>query len=97
LRGVDGSTPQALKAFARAALKGMRTEVGSYRRDHLRALAQRVEVDAKAYAGRRIRRKIGRFWSARFRTQVERTEGVEPSSPVWKPSLGRRAASAIWN
>jgi site-specific DNA recombinase len=25
----------------------MRTESGSYRRDHLRALAQRVEVDAK--------------------------------------------------
>jgi len=25
----------------------MRTESGGYRRDHLRALAQRVEVDAK--------------------------------------------------
>jgi hypothetical protein len=33
--------------FARAARKGMRTESGGYRRDHLRALAQRVEVDAK--------------------------------------------------
>ncbi len=40
-------TPQALKTFARAARKGMRTESGCYRRDHLRALAQRVEVDAK--------------------------------------------------
>ena len=39
-------TPHALKAFARAARKGMRTESG-YRRGHLRALAQRVEVDAK--------------------------------------------------
>jgi len=39
-------TPQALKALARSARKGMRTESG-YRRDHLRALAQRVEVDAK--------------------------------------------------
>src|SRR5262249_9093759 len=39
-------TPQTLKALARAARKGMRTESG-YRRDNLRALAQRVEVDAK--------------------------------------------------
>ena len=40
-------TPQALKTFARQARKRMRTEGGGYRRDHLRALAQRVEVDTK--------------------------------------------------
>ena len=40
-------TPQALKTFARQARKRMRIENGGYRRDHLRALAQRVEVDAK--------------------------------------------------
>ena len=40
-------TPQALKTFARTARRRMRTETGGYRRDHLRALAQRVEVDAK--------------------------------------------------
>ena len=40
-------TPQALKTFARQARRRMRTENGGYRRDHLRALAQRVEVDAK--------------------------------------------------
>ena len=40
-------TPQALKTFARQARNRMRTESGGYRRDHLRALAQRVEVDAK--------------------------------------------------
>ena len=40
-------TAQALKTFARQARKRMRTESGGYRRDHLRALAQRVEVDAK--------------------------------------------------
>jgi len=39
-------TVQALKMFARAARRRMRTESGGYRRDHLRALAQRVEVDA---------------------------------------------------
>ena len=40
-------TVQALKTFARQARKRMRTESGGYRRDHLRALAQRVEVDAE--------------------------------------------------
>ncbi|MDE5442270.1 hypothetical protein GWG65_12585 [Bradyrhizobium sp. CSA207] len=40
-------TPQALKTFASQARRRMRTESGGYRRDHLRALAQRVEVDSK--------------------------------------------------
>jgi hypothetical protein len=40
-------TPQALKTFASQARRRMQTGSGGYRRDHLRALAQRVEVDAK--------------------------------------------------
>jgi site-specific DNA recombinase len=40
-------TPHVLKTFARQARKRMRTENGGCRRDHLRALAQRVEVDRK--------------------------------------------------
>ncbi|XSC48568.1 recombinase family protein [Bradyrhizobium sp. RDT10] len=40
-------TLQALKTFASQARRRMRTEQGGYRRDHLRALAQRVEVDTK--------------------------------------------------
>jgi site-specific DNA recombinase len=40
-------TPQSLKTFAGQARRRMRTHSGGYRRDHLRALAQRVEVDAK--------------------------------------------------
>ena len=40
-------TPDALKTFTRTARKRMRTDGGGYRRDHLRALAQRVEVDQK--------------------------------------------------
>jgi site-specific DNA recombinase len=40
-------TPQALRTFASQARRRMRTESGGYRRDHLRALAQRIEVDAK--------------------------------------------------
>src|SRR5215469_1470074 len=40
-------TPQSLKTFARTARKRMRSDSGGYCRDHLRALAQRVEVGAK--------------------------------------------------
>jgi site-specific DNA recombinase len=40
-------TPQALKTFASQVRRRMRTESGGYRRDHLRALAQRLEVDEK--------------------------------------------------
>ena len=46
-RGGPSITPGALKTFARTARKRMRTDGGGYRRDHLRALAQRVEVDQK--------------------------------------------------
>jgi site-specific DNA recombinase len=40
-------TTQSIKTFARTARKRMRIEGGGYRRDYLRALAQRVEVDAE--------------------------------------------------
>jgi hypothetical protein len=39
--------PAALKTFATQTRKRMRTESGGDRGDHLRALAQRIEVDAK--------------------------------------------------
>ena len=38
-------TPQMLRKFASTARERMRMEGGGYRRDHFRALAQRVEVD----------------------------------------------------
>ena len=42
--GNQGVTPDMLKGFARKARERIRPEGGGYRRDHLRALAQRVEV-----------------------------------------------------
>jgi hypothetical protein len=42
--GSKAVTPQMLSKFARAARQRIRLESGGYRRDHLRALAQRVEV-----------------------------------------------------
>ena len=40
-------TPQMLRQFANRARKRMRADEGGYRRDHLRLLAQRVEVADK--------------------------------------------------
>ena len=67
----------------------MRTESGSYRRDHLRALARRVEVDAKevrimgsksvtaAHARRRCKRKSGGFSRSQFCIEVARPTRFE--------------------
>ncbi|HEY9211431.1 MAG TPA: hypothetical protein VIQ29_01110, partial [Ancylobacter sp.] len=45
--GEDAVTPAMVARFADIARKRMRIEGGGYRRDHLRALAQRVEVGAR--------------------------------------------------
>jgi hypothetical protein len=42
--GAKGVTPHMLHKFAESARQRIRLEGGGYRRDHLRALAQRVEV-----------------------------------------------------
>ncbi len=42
--GSQAVTPQMLSKFAQTARQRIRFEGGGYRRDHLRALAQRVEV-----------------------------------------------------
>jgi site-specific DNA recombinase len=42
--GQQAITPQMVRKFARTAREWMRIDGGGYRRDHLRALAQRVEV-----------------------------------------------------
>jgi site-specific DNA recombinase len=76
-------TPQALKTFASQARRRMRTESGGYRRDHLRALAQRIEVDAKEV-------RIMGSKSALLRTLVAASSaktagfGVPSSVPKWR-------------
>src|SRR3546814_12611127 len=42
--GQKAVTPQMLRKFASTARERIRLDGGGYRRDHLRALAQRVEV-----------------------------------------------------
>jgi len=77
-------TPQSLKTFARQARKRMRTEAGGYRRDYLRALAQRVEVDAQEL-------RIMGSKSVLLRTLVAVSGakmagfGVPSSVPKWRP------------
>ena len=76
-------TTQSIKAFARTARKRMRTESGGYRRDYLRALAQRVEVDAKEL-------RIMGSKSELLRTLVAASSaktagfGVPSSVPKWR-------------
>ena len=48
--GQQAVTPAMVSKFTRTARERMRIEGGGYRRDHLRALAQRVEVRTKRYA-----------------------------------------------
>jgi chromosome segregation ATPase len=45
--GSHAVTPDMVKTFARTARERIRIDGGGYRRDHLRALAQRVEVADK--------------------------------------------------
>jgi site-specific DNA recombinase len=76
-------TSQALKTFASQARRRMRSESGGYRRDHLRALAQRVEVDAKEI-------RIMGSKSVLLRTLVAASSaktagfGVPSSVPKWR-------------
>jgi site-specific DNA recombinase len=46
--GQQTIAPQMVQRFARTARERIRIDGGGYRRDHLRALAQRVEVADKA-------------------------------------------------
>lgn len=77
-------TAQSLKTFARQARKRLRTETGGYRGDYLRALAQRVEVDAQEL-------RIMGAKSELLRTLVAASSaktagfGVPSTVPKWRP------------
>ena len=76
-------TPQALATFARQARKRMRNAAGGYRRDHLRALAQRVEVDDREV---RIMGHKTALLSALFASGGGKTPGICVPSfvPKWR-------------
>ena len=59
--GERAITPEMVGRLSQAARERMRLDGGGYRRDHLRALAQRVEVDDDEV---RIILAAARIWSA---------------------------------
>jgi hypothetical protein len=79
-------TPETLRAFALAARAKLRNEDGTYRRDHLRALAQRIEVangtDVRITGSKtellRTLIAVAGVGSAEF--------GVRGFKPKWRPS-----------
>ena len=78
----------------RHARRRMRTESGGYRRDHLRALAQRVEVDAKEV-------RIMGSKSVLLRTLVAVSSaktagfGVPSFVPKWRAGRNRTANTYV--
>jgi site-specific DNA recombinase len=87
-------TPQSLKTFARQARKRLRTESGGYRRDYLRALAQRAEVDAQEL-------RIMGSKSVLLRTLVAAASaktagfGVPSSVPKWRAGQNKTANTYV--
>jgi site-specific DNA recombinase len=79
--GQQAITPQMVQRFARTARERTRID-GGYRRDHLRALAQRVEV-----ADREVR-IIGS--KSNLLHALTATEGVKPATP------GVRSSALSW-
>jgi site-specific DNA recombinase len=77
-------TPQSLKTFAREARKRLRSGNGGYRRDYLRALAQRVEVDANELRIMGAKNELLRTLVAASGAKTAGF-GVPSSVPRWRP------------
>jgi hypothetical protein len=78
--GQQAITPHMVQAFARKTREQIRIDGGGYRRDHLRALAQRVEV-----ADRDIR-IIGS--KSNLLQMLTAAAGVKPATPGVRSSVG---------
>src|ERR1700758_161987 len=77
--GQQAITPQMVQRFARTARERIRIDGGGYRRDHLRALAQRVEV-----ADREVR-IIGS--KSNLLQTLTAAAGVKPATPGVRSSV----------
>jgi site-specific DNA recombinase len=86
--GQQAITPQMMRRFARTARERMRIDGSGYRRDHLRALAQRVEV-----ADREVR-IIGS--KSNLLQTLTAAAGVKPATPGVRSSVLKwRRVSAV--
>jgi hypothetical protein len=88
-------TPQALKTFARTARKHMRTDGGGYRRDHLRALAQRIEVDQKELRIMDLLAPIYAWFTEGFGTKDLKDAKARPGR-CDQPRTPRMTSSSDW-
>lgn len=79
-RPKEAVTPATLKAFSDAARRRMRTPSGAFRRDHLRALAQRVEV-----ADSEVRIMGSRVGLLRALTVAQGGQMAAPTVPTFVP------------
>ncbi|UDQ91544.1 recombinase family protein [Xanthobacter autotrophicus] len=88
--GSKAVTPQMLSKFAHAARQRIRLEGGGYRRDHLRALAQRVEVDEGEVRIMGSKSRLLQTLIARGGANAVPTEGLK-----WRGSFKSAAAALV--
>ena len=103
--GQQAVTPIMVQKFARTARERIRIDGGGYRREHLRALAQRVEVadgevrimgskgDLLRTLAAAVRRKVGNARRSQFCSEVAEGAGFEPAIRFPAYTLSRRAPS----
>jgi hypothetical protein len=87
-------TIQSVKKFARTARKRMRIEGGGYRRDYLRALTQRVEVDTKELRIMGSKIELLRTLVAASSAKTAGF-GVPSSVPKWRAIQNKTANSYV--
>src|SRR3546814_13901391 len=88
-------TPPMLRKFASTARPRLRLEGGGYRRDHLRALAQRVAVDKGEGRIMSSKRTLLRVHAANVVGQAvgDRKSGLEGTSGSVRVARGGRRAT----
>ena len=85
--GQQTVTPAMVRTFAQTARERMRIDSGGYRRDHLRALAQRVEVADGEVRIMGSKGDLLRTLAAAAGGKSP-TLGVRSSVPIWRPGRG---------
>lgn len=85
-------TPESLRAFAKAARKKLRNNDGSFARDHIRAVAQRVEVISKT----EVRIRGQRSELLRTLTAASGVEAAVLGVRGFEPKWCTRQDSNLW-
>ncbi len=91
--GKNAVTPQMVRNFAETAQRHTRLEGGGYRRDHLRALAQRVEVADGEVRIVRSKSRLLQVLTGKNGVNTTPTQGLKwrtgwDSNPRWASTHG---------